>query len=87
MKIFGIWGVHMLTIVTALLYAGKHKALENRLVIGKKEKNVAKLFLISSGKAKRQLNGNMISDVISDKVLLCSAVVLDCLISFLIFLV
>lgn len=67
----------MLTIATAILYARKHKALENRLVIGKKEENVANLFLISSGKAKRQLRGYMISDVVSDKVILIGAIIMD----------
>lgn len=76
----------MLTIATALLYARKHKVLEDRLVIGKKEKNVANLFLISSGKAKRQLRGHMISDVVSDKIILISAIVMDCVIGSVIFL-
>lgn len=70
----------MFTVVTALLYAKKHRDLENRLVIGKKEKNVANLFLISSGRAKRQLTGHMISETISDKVILLGAVALDCVI-------
>lgn len=76
----------MLTIATALLYARKHKVLEDRLVVGKKEKNVANLFLITSGKAKRQLRGHMISDVISDKIILISAIVMDCVIGSVIFL-
>jgi len=76
----------MLTIATALLYARKHKVLEDRLVIGKKEKNVANLFLISSGKAKRQLRGHMISDVVSDKIILSSAIIMDCVIGAFIFL-
>lgn len=76
----------MLTIATALLYARKHKVLEDRLVIGKKEKNVANLFLISSGKAKRQLRGHMISDVVSDKVILSVAIIMDCAIGAFIFL-
>lgn len=70
----------MLTVATALLYARKHKALENRLVVGKKEKNVANLFLISSGKAKRQLNGHMLSDLVSDKLILLGAIIIDCII-------
>lgn len=76
----------MLTIATALLYARKHKVLEDRLVVGKKEKNVANLFLITSGKAKRQLRGHMISDVVSDKIILISAIVMDCAIGSVIFL-
>jgi len=76
----------MLTIATALLYARKHKVLEDRLVVGKKEKNVANLFLITSGKAKRQLRGHMISDVVSDKIILISAIVMDCVIGSVIFL-
>lgn len=76
----------MLTIATALLYARKHKVLEDRLVVGKKEKNVANLFLISSGKAKRQLRGHMISDVVSDKVILSTAIIMDCVIGAVIFL-
>lgn len=76
----------MLTIATALLYARKHKVLEDRLVVGKKEKNVANLFLITSGKAKRQLRGHMISDVVSDKIILISAIVMDCIIGSVIFL-
>lgn len=75
----------MLTIATALLYAKKHKVLEDRLVVGKKEKNVANLFLITSGKAKRQLRGHMISDVVSDKIILISAIVMDCVIGSVIF--
>lgn len=76
----------MLTIATALLYARKHKVLEDRLVIGKKEKNVANLFLISSGKAKRQLRGHMISDVVSDKIILSLAIIIDCVIGAVVFL-
>lgn len=76
----------MLTIATALLYARKHKVLEDRLVVGKKETNVANLFLISSGKAKRQLRGHMISDVVSDKIILSSAIIMDCVIGAVIFL-
>lgn len=76
----------MLTIATTLLYARKHKVLEDRLVVGKKEKNVANLFLITSGKAKRQLRGHMISDVVSDKIILISAIVMDCIIGSVIFL-
>lgn len=75
----------MLTVATALLYAKKHRDLENRLVIGKKEKNVANLFLISSGRAKRQLTGHMISESVSDKWILLSAVALDCVIGAVIF--
>lgn len=74
----------MLTVATALLYAKKHRDLDNRLVIGKKEKNVANLFLISSGRAKRQLTGHMISETISDKLILLSAVALDCVIGIVI---
>lgn len=76
----------MLTIATTLLYGRKHKVLEDRLVVGKKEKNVANLFLITSGKAKRQLRGHMISDVVSDKIILISAIVMDCIIGSVIFL-
>jgi len=76
----------MFTVAIALLYARKHKVLENRLVVGKKEKNVANLFLISSGKAKRQLNGHMISDRVSDKLLLSTAIIIDCIIGAAIFL-
>lgn len=75
----------MLTVITALLYAQKHKALENRLVVGKKEENVANLFLISSGRAKRQLTGHMISEKISDKLILSGSIILDCVVGAFIF--
>jgi hypothetical protein len=71
--------IYMLTIATALLYARTHKVLENRLIYGKKEKNVSNIFLISSGKAKRQLRGHMISKFVSDKFILCGAIAVDCL--------
>jgi len=75
----------MFTVATALLYAKKHRDLENRLVIGKKEKNVANLFLISSGRAKRQLTGHMLSETISDKLILLSVVAVDCIIGAVVF--